>query len=269
MRRRFDRVAMSGVPGVDRGDRPDRRAVAAARRRTSVRPAEIAAILDAPPPPRVVLSPTRDAMLLVESRLYPSIEELAEPVLRLAGVRINPRLGASQRLIAYRRPLRPAAGRVPGATDRPAAKARRSIRRSGRMTAGGSPSRAMSPTGSSSGSPTPRPAGPGPSPGVRINDVLVGLGRAGSQAPFAWLRRQSPSARPARPRRAEARRRLPLGHPPAPTCRRPPAAAARCPRSRTCSPARTTRTCSSTSRPASSGGSTPRRARSSGSARRP
>jgi dipeptidyl aminopeptidase/acylaminoacyl peptidase len=63
-----------------------------------VPPAEIAAILDAPPPPRVVLSPTRDAMLLVQSKLYPSIEELAQPILRIAGVRINPRLGASQRL---------------------------------------------------------------------------------------------------------------------------------------------------------------------------
>jgi dipeptidyl aminopeptidase/acylaminoacyl peptidase len=63
-----------------------------------VPPAEVAAILDAPPPPRVVPSPTRDAMLLVQSRLYPSIEELARPVLRIAGVRIDPRLGVSQRL---------------------------------------------------------------------------------------------------------------------------------------------------------------------------
>src|SRR5262249_18819514 len=61
-------------------------------------PAEVAAILDAPPPPRIVLSPTRDAMLLVQSKLYPSIEELSQPLLRIAGVRINPRLGASQRL---------------------------------------------------------------------------------------------------------------------------------------------------------------------------
>jgi dipeptidyl aminopeptidase/acylaminoacyl peptidase len=63
-------------------------------------PAEIAAILDAPPPPRVVPSPARDAVLLVDHRAHPSIEELAEPVLRLAGVRINPRLGATQRLRA-------------------------------------------------------------------------------------------------------------------------------------------------------------------------
>ena len=62
-------------------------------------PAEIVAILDAPQPPRVVLSPARDAMLLVESQPYPPIADLAEPMLRLAGVRINPRLGALQRLM--------------------------------------------------------------------------------------------------------------------------------------------------------------------------
>jgi dipeptidyl aminopeptidase/acylaminoacyl peptidase len=39
-------------------------------------------------------------VLLVDYRIHPSIEELAEPVLRLAGVRINPRLGATQRLMA-------------------------------------------------------------------------------------------------------------------------------------------------------------------------
>ena len=62
-------------------------------------PAEIVAILDAPQPPRVVLSPARDAMLLIESQAYPPIADLAEPMLRLAGVRINPRLGALQRLM--------------------------------------------------------------------------------------------------------------------------------------------------------------------------
>ena len=36
-------------------------------------PAEIAAILDAPPPPRVVPGPTRDAILLVQSQPYPPI----------------------------------------------------------------------------------------------------------------------------------------------------------------------------------------------------
>ena len=58
----------------------------------------LAAILDAAPPPRVELSPPRDAILLVESRVYPSIEELARPILRIGGLRIDPRRGCSQRL---------------------------------------------------------------------------------------------------------------------------------------------------------------------------
>jgi dipeptidyl aminopeptidase/acylaminoacyl peptidase len=62
-------------------------------------PKDVVAILDAPPPPLVIESPTRDALLLVDVRPYPSIAVLAEPVLRLAGVRINPRVGCSQRTV--------------------------------------------------------------------------------------------------------------------------------------------------------------------------
>jgi hypothetical protein len=36
-------------------------------------PADVVAILDAPPPPRAIESPTRDSLLLVEMRPYPSI----------------------------------------------------------------------------------------------------------------------------------------------------------------------------------------------------
>jgi len=64
-------------------------------------PKDVVAILDAPLPPRAIVSPTRDTMLLVEIRPYPSIAALAEPVLRLAGLRINPRVGCSQRTIQY------------------------------------------------------------------------------------------------------------------------------------------------------------------------
>ena len=100
--------------------------------------------------------------------------------------------------------------------------------------------------GWSSGSPTPRPGGPALA-GVRINDVLVERRRLRSPGcgtiATCW-HGSSPTA--------ESRRRPPRGRPPAPTCRRPPAAAARCPRSPTCSPARTMRSCSSISRPASS-----------------
>src|SRR5438876_943733 len=51
---------------------------------------DIADVLDAPTQPQALLSPTREHMLLVQSDRYPSIKELSEPMLRLAGLRINP-----------------------------------------------------------------------------------------------------------------------------------------------------------------------------------
>ena len=60
-------------------------------------PKEVEAILDAPPPPAVSVSPTRDYLALVQSSRYPAIADLAEPMLRLAGVRINPRTSGPAR----------------------------------------------------------------------------------------------------------------------------------------------------------------------------
>ena len=54
-------------------------------------PAPIADILDAPQTPAVFVSPDRGWLLLGERASLPSIAELSEPELRLAGVRINPR----------------------------------------------------------------------------------------------------------------------------------------------------------------------------------
>ena len=53
-------------------------------------PKAIADVLNAPTQPQALLSPTRDRLLLVETARYPSIAELSEPMLRLAGLRINP-----------------------------------------------------------------------------------------------------------------------------------------------------------------------------------
>lgn len=53
-------------------------------------PPAVAAILNAPPPPEVSVSPTRDRVLLVQKDRYPPVAELAEPMLKLAGLRINP-----------------------------------------------------------------------------------------------------------------------------------------------------------------------------------
>jgi dipeptidyl aminopeptidase/acylaminoacyl peptidase len=55
-------------------------------------PKEILDVLNAPVTPGVSLSPSRDYLLLVRTERYPPISELAEPMLKLAGLRINPRI---------------------------------------------------------------------------------------------------------------------------------------------------------------------------------
>ena len=62
---------------------------------------EVVKILEAPLTPSVVVSPTRDAMLIVDVEGYPPIQHLSRPLLRLAGVRIDPGLGALQRTVRY------------------------------------------------------------------------------------------------------------------------------------------------------------------------
>ena len=54
-------------------------------------------ILDAAPPPTLVLSPSRDRVLVVHRRSMPPIGELAQPMLRLAGQRVNPRTSGPHR----------------------------------------------------------------------------------------------------------------------------------------------------------------------------
>jgi dipeptidyl aminopeptidase/acylaminoacyl peptidase len=53
-------------------------------------PQAVLDVLNAPVPPQAVISPARDYMLLVQGVRYPPISELAQPMLRLAGLRINP-----------------------------------------------------------------------------------------------------------------------------------------------------------------------------------
>ncbi|MBC8175460.1 MAG: S9 family peptidase [Candidatus Marinimicrobia bacterium] len=64
-------------------------------------PQEIVDIVDAPPTPAVSISPTRDWMLIMTKPSFPSIEELAEPELRLAGLRIKPRTNGKSRIRYY------------------------------------------------------------------------------------------------------------------------------------------------------------------------
>ncbi len=61
-------------------------------------PKVIADMIDAPPTPTVNLSPNLDWMLLMERASLPSIEDLAQEELRLAGLRINPRTSGPSRI---------------------------------------------------------------------------------------------------------------------------------------------------------------------------
>src|SRR5262245_7031519 len=52
-------------------------------------PEAIRKILDLPPAPAVSLSPNRDYLVLAEQQRYPTIADLARPILRIAGLRID------------------------------------------------------------------------------------------------------------------------------------------------------------------------------------
>src|SRR5262245_18971088 len=54
-------------------------------------PQHVLAVLHAPTPPSPILSPTRDRILLVSWVQYPPSAQVAEPFLRLACVRVEPR----------------------------------------------------------------------------------------------------------------------------------------------------------------------------------
>jgi len=60
-------------------------------------PGEILSVLDAPPTPVLSLSPARTHLLLLQGVRYPPIEELAQPMLRLAGLRLNPNTNGPHR----------------------------------------------------------------------------------------------------------------------------------------------------------------------------
>jgi dipeptidyl aminopeptidase/acylaminoacyl peptidase len=59
-------------------------------------PPDVVAIVDAPPTPRVFLSPAEDIMALVEYEPMPSIAALAGPVLKIAGIRVSPGTNSRQ-----------------------------------------------------------------------------------------------------------------------------------------------------------------------------
>ena len=60
-------------------------------------PQEIAALVDAPQTPAISFNSSGEWMLLMERPGYKSIDELSQPELRLAGLRLNPRTNGSSR----------------------------------------------------------------------------------------------------------------------------------------------------------------------------
>lgn len=64
-------------------------------------PKAIADLANAPQPPALRINSSREWMMLMERPGYPSIEELAQPELRLAGLRMNPRTNGSSRSYSY------------------------------------------------------------------------------------------------------------------------------------------------------------------------
>ncbi|MBW6499280.1 MAG: prolyl oligopeptidase family serine peptidase [Bacteroidales bacterium] len=60
-------------------------------------PAEIIELVDAPSTPSMLISPSNEAVLLVTNPDLPSIEDMAAPELRLAGIRFNPATNGSSR----------------------------------------------------------------------------------------------------------------------------------------------------------------------------
>lgn len=64
-------------------------------------PADVAAIVEARPTPQVSMNPTRDALLLTDYNPNPGIATLAQPFLKLAGLRVNPQINARQRITEF------------------------------------------------------------------------------------------------------------------------------------------------------------------------
>lgn len=54
-------------------------------------PKEVLDILNAPPTPTLLVSPAKDRVLLITTLRYPPISDLSQPMLRIAGLRLNPK----------------------------------------------------------------------------------------------------------------------------------------------------------------------------------
>ena len=66
-------------------------------------PKEIVEAFDAPPLPQAMLSPSKQVIALISRRAYPTIADLSQPILRLAGARVNPKTNGPQRTAGHLR----------------------------------------------------------------------------------------------------------------------------------------------------------------------
>ncbi len=64
----------------------------------AVPPADVMPVIDAPPTPTIALAPGGRYVALVHHEAHPPVAMLARPYLPLAGIRVDPRLGARRRL---------------------------------------------------------------------------------------------------------------------------------------------------------------------------
>src|SRR5436190_16842010 len=60
-------------------------------------PKAIIDVFDAEPLPQTLINPNHQAVALTKARTYPTIVELAQPMLRLAGSRVNPKTNGPHR----------------------------------------------------------------------------------------------------------------------------------------------------------------------------
>ena len=83
-------AAIALLPGALRAQEPYR-----------LPPKVVVDILDAPPPPETIVSPDRTWLLLSDRAAMPTIGELSQPMLRLAGSRINPASNGTFRAVVF------------------------------------------------------------------------------------------------------------------------------------------------------------------------
>jgi dipeptidyl aminopeptidase/acylaminoacyl peptidase len=65
--------------------------------RYALPPKNVVDVFDAEPLPTTIVSPNRQVVAILQARAYPTIAELSQPMLRLAGHRVNPRTNGPHR----------------------------------------------------------------------------------------------------------------------------------------------------------------------------